>query len=228
MVGAGASGAIFGLAGALIAALYLGKLPISKEAIRSTLKSLVAFAGYNLLFGLRPGVDNSAHLGGLVSGLAIGAALARHLLVDPDTRHRWRTYAFVVAALVLVMGTGFAAKRFHSSSESGVVSQAKDLEALQDALEALKRKDFQNAIPPLQGVIERNPRSVDAYYLLGLAYLGTNQPDEAIVQFKKALEINPRSSEVESGLAQAYEVKGMNAEADEANKKAEEFKQSDQ
>src|SRR5882724_105806 len=34
-VGAGASGAIFGLAGALLAALYLGKLPIPKDAIRA-------------------------------------------------------------------------------------------------------------------------------------------------------------------------------------------------
>lgn len=38
--GVGASGAIFGLAGALIAALYLGHLPIPREAIRGTLRSL--------------------------------------------------------------------------------------------------------------------------------------------------------------------------------------------
>ena len=54
-IGAGASGAIFGLAGALIAVLYLGKLPIAKEALKPTLKSLVMFAAYNLFFGLVPG-----------------------------------------------------------------------------------------------------------------------------------------------------------------------------
>ena len=48
VVGAGASGAIFGLAGALIAALYLGHLPIPKQAVQRTLRSLVIFAGYNL------------------------------------------------------------------------------------------------------------------------------------------------------------------------------------
>src|SRR6195256_3093633 len=47
-VGVGASGAIFGLAGALIAALYLGHLPISRQAIQGTLRSLVTFAVYNL------------------------------------------------------------------------------------------------------------------------------------------------------------------------------------
>lgn len=77
-VGVGASGAIFGLAGALIAALYFGRLPIPKEALRGTLKSLLSFAGYNLLFGaVVPGIDNLAHIGGFLTGLAVGAALAK-------------------------------------------------------------------------------------------------------------------------------------------------------
>lgn len=77
-VGVGASGAIFGLAGALIAALYLGALPIAPEVIKGTLRSLVSFAGYNLLFGaIVPGIDNFAHIGGFLMGLAIGAALAK-------------------------------------------------------------------------------------------------------------------------------------------------------
>jgi len=88
--GVGASGAIFGLAGALIAALYLGHLPIPQGAIRSTLRSLVAFAGYNLFFGaVAPFVDNSAHIGGLVCGLAVGALLAKHLMAPPEVRKAW-------------------------------------------------------------------------------------------------------------------------------------------
>ena len=72
VVGAGASGAIFGLAGALITALYLGRLPIPAQAVRHTLRSLLVFAGYNLFFGaVGAGVDNSAHIGGLVCGLGL-------------------------------------------------------------------------------------------------------------------------------------------------------------
>jgi rhomboid protease GluP len=101
-IGAGASGAIFGLAGALIAALYLGHLPISKQAIQGTLKSLLLFAGYNLFFGAAIKViDNSAHIGGLVAGLAIGAALAKHLMQPPEIRDGWRRGVFVAAAVVL-------------------------------------------------------------------------------------------------------------------------------
>ena len=102
VVGAGASGAIFGLAGALISALYLGRLPIPKEALRGTMRSLLTFAGYNLFFGaVGAGIDNSAHIGGLVTGFALGALLARHLTDPAEIRSRWNAGVFVVTALIL-------------------------------------------------------------------------------------------------------------------------------
>jgi rhomboid protease GluP len=78
----GASGAVFGVAGALIAALYLGKLPIDRHVLRPTLNSLLSFAGYNLLFGFiggaaGVGIDNAAHIGGILMGLALGALLGQ-------------------------------------------------------------------------------------------------------------------------------------------------------
>jgi rhomboid protease GluP len=101
-VGVGASGAIFGLAGALIAALYLGALPIPQEVIKGTLRSLVSFAGYNLLFGaVVPGIDNFAHIGGFLMGLAVGAALAKR-----------KRGVFYVAAIALAFW--FGALRFLS------------------------------------------------------------------------------------------------------------------
>jgi rhomboid protease GluP len=101
-VGAGASGAIFGLAGALIAALYLGRLPVPPRALKSTLKSLISFAAYNLFFGaVVPSIDNAAHLGGLVAGLILGAALARHLAPGDEGRGPWRRWIFMAAALIL-------------------------------------------------------------------------------------------------------------------------------
>jgi rhomboid protease GluP len=102
VVGAGASGAIFGLAGALISALYLGRLPIPKEALRGTMRSLLTFAGYNLFFGaVGAGIDNSAHIGGLITGLVVGAVLARHLTDPSEIRGRWNAGVFVVTAVIL-------------------------------------------------------------------------------------------------------------------------------
>lgn len=103
-VGAGASGAIFGMAGALISALYLGHLPVHPQAMKSTLKSLLSFAGYNLFFGtVVPGIDNSAHIGGLISGLILGAVLARHLTSPPDERNSWRNWVFIAAGVILLL-----------------------------------------------------------------------------------------------------------------------------
>ena len=102
VVGAGASGAIFGLAGVLIAALYLGRLPIPKKAVQGTLRSLLTFAGYNLFFGVvNTHIDNSAHLGGFVSGLLLGAGLSRHLTDTPEERKRWNWMIFLGAAILL-------------------------------------------------------------------------------------------------------------------------------
>jgi len=69
-VGVGASGAIFGLYGVLLA-LLLTKFfdPVFK---RGLLLSTVIFVAYNLIRGLSGHVDNAAHIGGLLSGLAYG------------------------------------------------------------------------------------------------------------------------------------------------------------
>ena len=50
-VSAGASGAVFGVAGALIASYYLGEFYVPRFALRAHLRSLLVFLGYNLLFG---------------------------------------------------------------------------------------------------------------------------------------------------------------------------------
>lgn len=77
-ISAGASGAIFGIAGALLATFYLRKLPLPPEAIKPVLRNLATFAIINLAFGaLVPGIDNAAHVGGLCCGLVIGAILPK-------------------------------------------------------------------------------------------------------------------------------------------------------
>ena len=111
-VGVGASGAIFGVAGALIAALYLGNLPVHPGALKATLKSLLSFAAYNLIFGaVVPGIDNSAHVGGLITGLAIGAALAPRLASTPDERSAWNRGILIASASALLLAF-YAARHF--------------------------------------------------------------------------------------------------------------------
>ena len=69
-VSAGASGAIFGMYGVFLA-LLLTNL-IDKDSRKSLLQSIGIFVLYNLVFGIRAGIDNAAHIGGLLSGLIVG------------------------------------------------------------------------------------------------------------------------------------------------------------
>ncbi len=64
--------AFFGLYGVFIALLMTDL--IHKDVRKSLLSSMGIFVVYNLVYGLKGGVDNAAHIGGLVSGLLIGFA----------------------------------------------------------------------------------------------------------------------------------------------------------
>jgi rhomboid protease GluP len=78
----GASGAIFGLFGANIALAFTDHL--SKELRSSLLRMFGPYIVINLLWGLfSQGIDNAAHIGGLVSGFLIGLIIFQTM--EPKT-----------------------------------------------------------------------------------------------------------------------------------------------
>ena len=80
-VGAGASGAVFGIAGILIVLLSNKKLPIPAFELNRLRRSVIQFAVLNLIIGIGANytsivrIDNHAHIGGFLSGLALGVPL---------------------------------------------------------------------------------------------------------------------------------------------------------
>jgi membrane associated rhomboid family serine protease len=100
----GASGAIFGLAGALLAGFKLGEFSVPRAELSGVLRSLGAFVVYNLIFGAAfSGIDNAAHIGGLITGVIVGALIA---LVSPRREEASRR---VVLLLGVVLALGFGA-----------------------------------------------------------------------------------------------------------------------
>ena len=124
--GAGASGAIFGIFGALLAFFLRSPAGVPASVGKRQRTSVALFIAYTLLNGSRiQGIDNAAHLGGLCAGFVVGLLLVRPLDTDRATRSwagQWQRAAAAVAALSLAIGYSLATGRLHprlSADEQG-------------------------------------------------------------------------------------------------------------
>lgn len=81
VVSAGASGAIFGVYGALGAYILRQRGSVPPSVLKSLAGSTLSFIVYTIAFGAAvPGIDNAAHAGGLAGGFFGGVLLARPLV----------------------------------------------------------------------------------------------------------------------------------------------------
>jgi rhomboid protease GluP len=115
-VGAGASGAVFGIAGILIVLLSNKKLPIPAFELNRLRRSVIQFAVLNLIIGIGANftsivrIDNHAHIGGFLSGLALGVPLVPRM-TSGRTRYLARQkLTFAAAAFALVLFAYFITK----------------------------------------------------------------------------------------------------------------------
>jgi rhomboid protease GluP len=106
----GASGAIFGLLGALAAFFYLHRAAFGRFGMVQ-LRQLIFVAMLNLMLGLSPGIDNWGHVGGLITGALLTLLLGPHYAQDLNvvgqprlTDHRpWsQTWPGFLAAFALL------------------------------------------------------------------------------------------------------------------------------
>jgi len=75
-VSVGASGAVFGVTGALLVAVLQHRDKLPKAFSKQTTSSLGVFIVYALLQGFsKPGIDNAAHIGGLLGGCLLAWVL---------------------------------------------------------------------------------------------------------------------------------------------------------
>jgi rhomboid protease GluP len=96
-VGVGASGAIFGVFGALAGFFLAHKDKIASHS-KSFMKDFAIIIGINLVIGFSiPAVDVSAHIGGLITGLVGGYVLSLN--------QRWLfAYSVAMAIVIILMG----------------------------------------------------------------------------------------------------------------------------
>lgn len=192
----GASGAIFGIAGALLAGVKFGNLSISAGEKRAITSSMIFFVGVNFALGAGIGgafmggrVDNMCHLGGFVTGLLIGLPLgafaAHHKL------YQWATV--LITSLVLALGL------------NELVKTHGDDALLFRAQMAVQQDDFPKAINYLERYTRTRRDDDKALIYLGALYEETHQRDKAIAAFQDALKANPNSRDAKAALSELEE-----------------------
>lgn len=192
-VSAGASGAIFGIAGALITTLYFGHIPAPRKALRASLVSLLVFAGFNLIYGFeRGGIDNGAHVGGLVAGLILGAILSRDFGAGPEQHRRVHVWAIPAIAIILLIAI------------IGVRYYEKPMVRTVHAQDTIARGDVKGGIRELNDIVRTRPRYANAWMALAQAYIRNNQVSEAEAALKKASDLDPKSDAPLAQLAVIY------------------------
>jgi len=114
--GAGASGAVFGIAGALIILLKSHRLPVPPQELHKLRKSVIYFAAINLVLGLSISfgtmvahsglsIDNMAHLGGFSCGLLFAAPMVPRIGSPRDLfLFRLRVAMVLVVGILVLFG----------------------------------------------------------------------------------------------------------------------------
>lgn len=122
-VSVGASGAIFGVIGALLVLLIRHKELFPNNQKNPLLINLVVFAGYSLFQGFAvSGIDNAAHIGGLIGGIVLGLFMEPLAISNgnrqPFFRNALASAASAVAMVLLVMFAPPAARNLSDFSSN--------------------------------------------------------------------------------------------------------------
>jgi len=205
--GAGASGAVFGIAGVLISFFYFAKLDLPKERVKSILRWVTRFAVINLAFGFSlrlAGIDiigNAAHLGGLITGLLLGVFFARAYGVPAEERLSRQLRIVAGAAVILVA-------LFPPIIRANAPQQAPKIEPFYGEI-ALHRRDYASAIAHFKKALPQNSGDAIMHGMFGYALANSHRYDEALREYNQALALQPEFQWVQVNMAAAYLAQGQ-------------------
>ena len=144
-VSVGASGAVFGVVGALLVAVYQRRDKLPKTFSSQTLSSMGFFAVYALIQGFsQPGIDNAAHIGGLICGGMLAALLPERFDMD-DFRRKSSSRGIAACGLVLIVVTALAALAPRATVDQGRILASmpilqKSMQELEVSMKALQQE----------------------------------------------------------------------------------------
>jgi rhomboid protease GluP len=189
VVGAGASGALMGILGALVSVLKFAHLPVPKDTLRSTTRSLVLGGALTLGIGILPRIDNAAHVGGVICGLILGLLLSLTRRAD-YTLQRPLRQACLLLPLVLMVPLALAAKR-----------RGEPWIHYQYAVDDLAASRYPEAEQEARAALDRLPQNSQVLQVLSLALFNQGNDAEAGKYLRELSGREPRNSFVTNTLA---------------------------
>lgn len=222
-VSVGASGAVFGVFGALLAFYQTHRSSIPAEVIKDKSRLVAAVIGYNIIYGImQPNIDNAGHLGGVVGGFIIGAILSPK---EPLQRRIRLTEALgTVLALAACFGFWTVDKQVPMAKSSQyyyfmadrLLKQGKTAEAIQgldhyidkehgdDAktarlmrIELLKSdpKTLDKAFADAESALKEDPNSLELLKLYADMLMRKEKPAQAVDATTRGLRLAEKSGD---------------------------------
>lgn len=237
---AGASGAIFGLFGAL---LYLGQK--NPKLFRTSFGiNILVVLGFNIIYGLsNTGIDNFAHIGGLIGGYLLANAIGLK-----GDKFNTRKIVLLALSIVLIISGAFYGINKNASTWKYYYDRAADSydsgnfkeceEYLEKALingkdvsevHALLSLTHYNRGNEIEGknhydlAVSLNKDQPDLYFNLGNLFFNNKRYPEAGEMFSKYIEIRPKQYEGYLNLGVTLNIEGKLEEAEINLKKAVEI-----
>ena len=207
-IGVGASGAVFGILGALVA-YFLSNRGLLGEMGRRTLIGLLALAAINLAFGfVMPNIDNFAHIGGFAGGFLLGMALSPRYRViyspigwpeglrdmNPAFRRLWVVPVTVVILMaVVVIGDSLVGDT--------------PISFLKNAREHHEQGDFGLALNAVELALEIQPYYGPAYLRRALILTDMGSADRAMDDLGRAVRFGLSDSDRSRALDLLLELR---------------------
>jgi rhomboid protease GluP len=146
VVSVGASGAIFGMYGVFLSLLGLKGIDLPRESRKNLIPSILFFIGYNLFYGFtKEGIDNAAHIGGLISGILIGLAFYPSLKQPRYSRLISIGIGCIIIVSIIIMPKIIPNKlgEFNSTMEEFVIIEEKALWMYKEDLSYIPPENIQ-------------------------------------------------------------------------------------
>lgn len=206
-VSAGASGAIFGVAGAMAIAGWRFEHLVPENFKKVFGIGVVPLIALNLYYGFtHPRIDNFAHLGGVMAGVVCGLALKPQEERPRDAR--LAAAGFLVLVLIAFAVQYRAARNYDRTLRTA--EEMLDAGKLPEAELALADILKRGALDPglFRAELKINPQSTAARHALATSLLALGRYDEAMAELKEARRLNPQDEWAKKALAAAEEMKG--------------------